>query len=69
MSAEYKITDDGKVRIKAFNKANENTVVNTDAAYTQGVGVFYREEFDTIGELYRRYLNMMKKKDDSKLKL
>ena len=65
VTAEYKVTDDGKVRVKAFNKTNENTVTSSDAAYTQGVGVFYREEFNTIGELYRRYLNLMKKKDDS----
>ena len=51
--------------MKAFNKANENTVTSSDASYTQGVGVFYREEFDTIGELYKRYLNLLKKKNDT----
>jgi hypothetical protein len=30
-------------------------VNNINSPYTQGVGVFYREEFDTIGELLRRY--------------
>ncbi|MEW6469963.1 MAG: translocation/assembly module TamB domain-containing protein [Bacteroidota bacterium] len=64
VTAEYKVSDDGKFRVKAFNKANDNTVIETDAAYTQGIGVFYREEFNTIGELYRRYLQKIRKKDD-----
>lgn len=65
VSAEYKVTEDGKIRLKAFNKTNDNTVTNTDSPYTQGVGVFYREEFDTIAELYHRYLALLKKNDDT----
>ena len=58
VNVEYKLTDDGKVRVKAFNKANDNnSTIITSGPYTQGVGIFYREEFDTIGELYRRYLD------------
>jgi hypothetical protein len=59
VNIEYKITDDGKVKVKTFNRANDNTQVNlSTGSYTQGVGVFYREEFDTIGELFKRYLNI-----------
>ncbi len=61
VAVDYKITDDGKFRIKAFNKANDNNQVNTNGGYTQGLGVFYREEFDTIGELFKRYLNAISK--------
>ena len=61
VSIDYKITDDGKLRVKAFNKANDNNQLYTYGGYTQGVGVFYREEFDTIGQLFRRYLNAIKK--------
>lgn len=60
VNAEYKLTEAGKVRVKAFNKANDNTnQIYSAGNYTQGVGIFYREEFDTIGELYRRYLDKM----------
>lgn len=55
MNVEYKLTDNGKVRIKAFNKSNDNVLNNLNAPYTQGVGIFYREEFNTIDELYERY--------------
>lgn len=59
VNVEYKLTDDGKVKMKAFNRANDNAQLNlSSGAYTQGVGVFYREEFDTIGELVKRYMNI-----------
>ena len=63
VNVEYKLTNDGKVRVKAFNKANDNN--NNQYAsgpYTQGVGIFYREEFDFIGDLFLRYLNAVKPK-------
>lgn len=66
VNVDYKITDDGKLRIKAFNKANDNNQIYSSGPYTQGVGVFYREEFDTIGELYRRYLNNLKGRKEKK---
>ncbi len=62
VNVDYKLTDDGKARIKAFNKTNDITNQALSLGpYTQGVGAFYREEFNTIGELYLRYLNVIKK--------
>ncbi len=60
VNVEYKLTDDGKVKLKAFNKTNNNQIT-TNGPYTQGVGVAYKEEFDTFGQLYRRYLSRVKK--------
>jgi hypothetical protein len=50
---EYKVTDDGKVRLRGFNRANDNAVLTNSSTYTQGVGVFYREEFDTWEQFFR----------------
>lgn len=62
INVDYKLTEDGKFRAKAYNRANEGDILNTQKGpYTQGVGVFYREEFETVGELYRRYLRKVKK--------
>jgi hypothetical protein len=61
VNIDYKLTDDGKARLKAFNKANDYSQVYQMSPYTQGVGIFYREEFDTLGELYKRYLYTVKK--------
>lgn len=54
VNVEVKITPEGKFRIKAFNRSNTFDVLNTTAPYTQGVGVFYRREFDNLSELFRR---------------
>jgi TamB, inner membrane protein subunit of TAM complex len=59
VNIDYKLTDDGKVRIKAFNKTNDNNQTNSNGAYTQGVGIFYREDFNTISELYQQYLTTL----------
>ncbi len=66
VNVDYKLTDDGKVRVKAFNKTNSNIQLNNSGGtYTQGVGLFYREEFDTMAELIRRYRNYFKRKKDT----
>ena len=59
VNVEYKLTDDGKVRIKAYGKSNDNTTTYSSGPYTQGIGIFYREEFDTSSELFKRFLNFI----------
>jgi hypothetical protein len=57
VNIDYKLTDDGKLRVKAFNRANDNNLTFSTGPYTQGGGIFYREEFNSIGELLGRYWN------------
>ncbi|MFW5877821.1 MAG: translocation/assembly module TamB domain-containing protein, partial [bacterium] len=52
---DFKLTENGKLHLKAFNRANDNLIWQARSPYTQGVGVFYREDFNTFGELMRRY--------------
>lgn len=54
VEVEYKIKQSGKVRVKVFTRANDHLLYEY-APYTQGVGLFYREEFDTFGDLARKY--------------
>jgi hypothetical protein len=49
---DIKITE--KFHVKTFNRSNDNLLLYT-SPYTQGVGVMYREDFNSIGELLRRY--------------
>ena len=52
---DVKITRDGRFRVKAYNKSNnpfERTSYNAD--YKQGVGIYYRYEFDKFSEIIRR---------------
>lgn len=55
-NVEVKASKDGRIRLKAFNRSNNNSLINSiNSPYTQGVGVFYREDFNSINELWRRY--------------
>ncbi len=49
---EFRLTDN--VSVIAFNRARDELLYET-APYKQGVGVSYREEFDNLGQLLRRY--------------
>jgi hypothetical protein len=51
---DYKLNEKGKIRLRAFNRSNDNQLSN-QSPYTQGVGVFYKEEFNTVGGLINRY--------------
>ena len=68
-SLEYKITKDGKLRAKVYNESNEQNMVTTNTAkYTQGVGIFYREEFNSFKDflhlIFRNNKNGNKNKQD-----
>lgn len=46
---ELKLTD--MLRLKAFNRSNNNLFYKSNP-YTQGVGIFYRRDFDTLKDLF-----------------
>jgi hypothetical protein len=52
INVEYKITNDGRFRVKAFNRTNDISFLEDNAPYTQGVGIFYRKEFDSFSDLF-----------------
>jgi hypothetical protein len=54
INIEYKLTPDGRFRVIAFNRSNDLSLFNDYAPYTQGVGIFYRKEFNNLGELFRK---------------
>lgn len=60
---EYKINEDGDVLLKAFTRSNQNQFDPTAIDYTQGVGFFYKEEFDSFSELFDRLKAKFKKSD------
>ncbi len=62
VKVEYKITEDGKIRIKAFNQLNNNEFTNINAPYTQGLALVFRKDFNTFRELFKRNKNKKKKK-------
>lgn len=52
INVEVKITKDGRLRLKAFNRTNTVDLMDNTSPYTQGVGIFYRKEFNTVKDLF-----------------
>lgn len=64
-NVEYKINEDGTFRIRGFNESNEFDITRTaQSPYTQGVGLYYTEEFDKISDikLLKKIKSWFKKK-------
>jgi len=53
INVEVKITKDGRLRLKAFDRTNTVDLLDNTSPYTQGVGIFYRKEFNTLKELFQ----------------
>ncbi len=52
---EYLLSNDGKLRLKAFSVSNDRNLNRADQALTtQGAGVAYRREGDSFLDLFRR---------------
>jgi hypothetical protein len=65
VNVDYKLSEDGRYRLKGFNRTNDNAQITTAGGpYTQGIGFFYREEFETFNQLLKRYLKKDKKPRD-----
>lgn len=61
---EYKVSKDGKLRVKAFNKSNQYSLLEINSPYTQGVGISYKEEFDNIREFFNSFWKLFKRKTE-----
>ena len=54
-NVEYMASKDGRFKLKAFNRSNNNTLINNiNSNYTQGVGLFYRQEFNSFKDLFKK---------------
>ena len=67
INLEYQITEDGRFRIKAFNRSNDISFLEDNEPYTQGVGVFYRKEFESFRDLFKRKKERKKKRSQTNI--
>jgi hypothetical protein len=58
--AEVKITE--KVRFKVFNRFNDTYLGK--GPYTQGIGIFFKQDFDRFSDLFRKKTKSDMKKED-----
>jgi len=49
-----KLNKSGKLQLKAYNRANDDLIYDT-SLYKQGIGFSFREEFDTLKDLFNHY--------------
>jgi hypothetical protein len=55
-----KLTPNGKLQLKAYNRANNNLIYET-APYTQGIGISFKEEYNTFDELWRKFIAIFRR--------
>jgi len=58
---EYKLTEN--IRFKVFNRFN-NPYTGRQADYTQGVGVFFKQDFNKFSDLFKKKISSDMKKED-----
>jgi hypothetical protein len=64
---EVKITE--KIRFKVFNRSNDNFYIDNGVQYTQGVGLFYKQDFNKFKDLFRKSeKSPVKKEEENKVK-
>jgi len=61
-TVEVKLNETGTVRLKSFNRSNEDMLYK-NAEYTQGVGIFYRVDYNNLKDLLTK-LRLKKAKDN-----
>jgi hypothetical protein len=59
-----KLNKSGKLQLKAYNRANDDLTYDT-SPYKQGLGLSFRESFDSLYELFRKY--RFRKPDETKV--
>jgi hypothetical protein len=64
---DYRPWKNGKVRFKAFNRPNES-YISEISDYKQGIGISYKEDFNSFGELFKKYWNGIFIKKEEELK-
>jgi len=63
---EYKIRPDGRLKAKVFNRSNDDALINAqNARDTQGVGLFFRQDFENWGEFWSKSFKRKNKEKSS----
>lgn len=53
ITTQYNLRKDGNLKMKAYNR-NTTNPINSSSALTQGIGLYYRKEFDTFIDLFSK---------------
>ncbi|MDI9257124.1 translocation/assembly module TamB domain-containing protein [Flavobacterium sedimenticola] len=61
VEVQYRVNEDGTLNLRVFNKENDITYIGQGIGYTQGIGMSYEVDFDTLKELVNKILKNAKK--------
>ncbi|MBK0368448.1 translocation/assembly module TamB domain-containing protein [Flavobacterium agrisoli] len=54
VEVQYRVSEDGSLNLRLFNRENDINYVGQGIGYTQGVGISYEVDFDTFKELVNK---------------
>ncbi|MDR2910978.1 MAG: translocation/assembly module TamB [Bacteroidales bacterium] len=57
-----KLIPSGKIQFKAYNRSNNNLIYET-SPYTQGIGLTFKEEYNTVQELLNKMKTLFRTKE------
>lgn len=63
VDVRVKLTPNGKIQLKAYNHSNNDLIYET-APYTQGVGLSFKEEYNSFNDLLRKMTSIFRKKEN-----
>jgi len=63
VEAQIRINEDGTLKLRVFNRENDINFVGEGIGYTQGVGLTYEVDFDTMKELINKIFKKVKVED------
>jgi hypothetical protein len=69
LELQYRVNNDGTLNLRVFNKENDITYIGQGIGYTQGIGMSYEVDFDTLKELVNKIFKNAKIERASKASL
>ncbi len=69
---EYLLTDNGKLKMKAYNRTNQNTVstaLSNSTSTLYGLSLTYTENFDNLSEIFRKNPNKIEGTKEEEIQL
>lgn len=64
---EYLLNKSGSIRLKAYNRYNDQNFYVKTATTTQGIGIVYRRDFDNVLSFLHKLKSQLRKNSEAKL--
>lgn len=65
IEAQFRLNDDNSLKARVFNRENDINFLGEGIGYTQGIGLTYEVDFNTLNELWRKIFRKTELKTDN----